>query len=96
MNVLNDSTTITTPITHPLVSPLLPSPIATNMTNLLKLINNLALSNDPPKDTPPKSTDVPTAPFTFKPNPSVTLDIPPPPSPNPFQPPGPDYGWGNE
>ncbi|KDQ48875.1 hypothetical protein JAAARDRAFT_201380 [Jaapia argillacea MUCL 33604] len=67
-----------------------------DMTTLLELINNLALNTDSPANTSPKSTDTPSTPFTFDPNPSDTLDIPPPPSPNPFQPPGPDYGWGNE
>ncbi|KDQ48880.1 hypothetical protein JAAARDRAFT_201376 [Jaapia argillacea MUCL 33604] len=67
-----------------------------DMTTLLELINNLALNTDPPANTSPKSTDTPSTPFTFDPNPSDTLDIPPPPSPNPFQPPGPDYGWGNK
>ncbi|KDQ48910.1 hypothetical protein JAAARDRAFT_201333 [Jaapia argillacea MUCL 33604] len=66
------------------------------MTTLLELINNLALSNDSPEDASPKPADMSSPPFTFDPNPSDMLDIPPPPSPNPFQPPGPDYGWGNE
>ncbi|KDQ58760.1 hypothetical protein JAAARDRAFT_193284 [Jaapia argillacea MUCL 33604] len=61
-----------------------------------ELINNLALSTDSPEDASPKPTDTSSPPFTFDPNPSDMLDIPPPPSPNPFQPPGPNYGWGNE
>ncbi|KDQ53448.1 hypothetical protein JAAARDRAFT_197266 [Jaapia argillacea MUCL 33604] len=67
-----------------------------DMTNLLELINNLTLSTSPLEDASPKTADTSSPPFTFDPNPSDMLDIPPPPSPNPFQPPGPDYGWGNE
>ncbi|KDQ64022.1 hypothetical protein JAAARDRAFT_187403 [Jaapia argillacea MUCL 33604] len=67
-----------------------------DMTTLLELINKLALSADPPKNTSPRTADMSSPPFTFDPNPSDMLDIPLPPSPNPFQPPGPNYSWGNE
>ncbi|KDQ62829.1 hypothetical protein JAAARDRAFT_190104 [Jaapia argillacea MUCL 33604] len=96
MNVSNNSTTATTLTTLPLANPLLPPPIVIIMANLLELINNLTLNIDSPKDTSPKPANTSSPPFTFDPNPSDMLDIPPPPSPNPFQPPGPDYGWGNK
>ncbi|KDQ61636.1 hypothetical protein JAAARDRAFT_190370 [Jaapia argillacea MUCL 33604] len=80
----------------PVSNPLPPPPIVVIMANLLELINNLTLNTDSPKDASPKPADMSSPPFTFDPNPSNMLDIPPPPSPNPFQPPGPDYSWGNE
>ncbi|KDQ49343.1 hypothetical protein JAAARDRAFT_200925 [Jaapia argillacea MUCL 33604] len=77
-------------------NPLPPSPITTSMTTLLELINNLTLSTCSPEDTSPKSANAPSTPLIFNPNPSNTLDIPPPPMPNPFQPSGPNYSWGSK
>ncbi|KDQ59362.1 hypothetical protein JAAARDRAFT_192874 [Jaapia argillacea MUCL 33604] len=87
------STAVTTPTTPLLMNPLLPLPITPDMSNLLKLINNLVLSDSPPQDTSPKSTDTSDTLFTFEPNPSATLDLPPPNSPNPFQT---GDGWGDK
>ncbi|KDQ52847.1 hypothetical protein JAAARDRAFT_197917 [Jaapia argillacea MUCL 33604] len=95
-SILNDSTAVTALTTPLLMSPLLPPPTTPNMSNLLKLINNLILNDNPPKDTSPKSTNPPDTEFIFEPNLSATLDLPPPNSPNPFQPEGPDYGWGDK